>query len=201
MKTGTCLRPSWTAIVCPTISGKIVDVRDQVRIICLLPDSFIRLMRPISRSSTNGPFFELLLNGFSYERSDVETSHGENAQHFHRLSFPRLRARTINLSDSLCLRRVRLPSVGTPHGVTGWRPPFDLPSPPPCGWSTGFIAEPRTDGRLPFQRLRPARPQSMLGWWRCRPGPTVARRIGGTQTIPPGGGASAGKPASSPRSG
>src|SRR5438105_3223100 len=27
MKTGTCLRPSWTAIVCPTISGKIVDVR------------------------------------------------------------------------------------------------------------------------------------------------------------------------------
>ena len=53
--TGTCLRPSWTAIVCPTISGKIVDVRDQVRIICLLPDSFIRVMRPISRSSTVFP--------------------------------------------------------------------------------------------------------------------------------------------------
>jgi hypothetical protein len=30
-KTGTCLRPSWTAIVCPTISGKIVEARDQVR--------------------------------------------------------------------------------------------------------------------------------------------------------------------------
>ena len=30
MNTGTCLRPSWTAIVCPTISGKIVEVRDQV---------------------------------------------------------------------------------------------------------------------------------------------------------------------------
>jgi hypothetical protein len=28
--TGTCLRPSWTAIVWPTISGKIVEVRDQV---------------------------------------------------------------------------------------------------------------------------------------------------------------------------
>src|SRR6266536_1455544 len=82
MKTGTCLRPSWTAIVCPTISGKIVDVRDQVRIICLLPDSFIRVMRLISRSSTNGPFFELLLNGFSYERSDVETSHGEKCAAF-----------------------------------------------------------------------------------------------------------------------
>src|SRR5262249_2421292 len=33
MKTCTCLRPSWTAIVCPTISGKIVEVRDQVRTI------------------------------------------------------------------------------------------------------------------------------------------------------------------------
>jgi hypothetical protein len=34
-------------------------------------------------------------------------------------SLPRRRPRTISLSDSLCLRRVRLPSVGTPHGVTG----------------------------------------------------------------------------------
>jgi hypothetical protein len=31
----------------------------------------------------------------------------------------RLRLRTINLSDALCFRRVGLPSVGTPHGVTG----------------------------------------------------------------------------------
>ena len=52
--------------------------------------------------------------------------------------------------------RVRLPSVGTPHGVTGWRPPFDLPSPPPCGWSTGFIAEPRT-GRALALPAAPAR--------------------------------------------
>src|SRR5262249_9757980 len=41
MKTGTCLRPSWTAIVWLTIFGEIVDARDQVRIICFLPDSFI----------------------------------------------------------------------------------------------------------------------------------------------------------------
>ena len=34
--TGTCLRPSWTAIVCPTISGKIVEARDQVLTIGLL---------------------------------------------------------------------------------------------------------------------------------------------------------------------
>ena len=49
-----------------------------------------------------------------------------------------------------------------PHGVTGWRPPEVLPSPPPCGWSTGFMATPRTVGRMPFQRMRPALPQLML---------------------------------------
>src|SRR5207237_3611772 len=56
MNTGTCLRPSWTAIVCPTISGKIVEARDQVLTICLLPDSFICWIRPSRRSSTHGPF-------------------------------------------------------------------------------------------------------------------------------------------------
>src|SRR4051794_41923705 len=61
MKTGTCLRPSWTAIVWPTISGKIVEARDQVRIMFLLPDWFIASIRLISRSSTNGPFFDDLL--------------------------------------------------------------------------------------------------------------------------------------------
>src|SRR5215210_1504546 len=58
MNTGTCLRPSWTAIVWPTISGKITEVRDQVLIICLLPDSFIASMRDIRRSCTNGPFLD-----------------------------------------------------------------------------------------------------------------------------------------------
>ena len=47
------------------------------------------------------------------------------------------------LSDAL-FERVRLPLVGLPHGVTGWRPPEERPSPPPCGWSTGFMATPRT---------------------------------------------------------
>src|SRR5207237_9988382 len=60
-KTGTCLRPSWTAIVCPTISGKTVDERDQVLIICFDPDSFMAEIRLSSRSCTNGPFFELRL--------------------------------------------------------------------------------------------------------------------------------------------
>jgi hypothetical protein len=77
-----------------------VDVRDQVRIIRFSFFSFIDSMRLISRASTKGPFLELRLI-------------------YLRFSFPRLRLRTIKLSDSLCLRRVRLPSVGTPHGVTG----------------------------------------------------------------------------------
>ena len=58
MNTGTCLRPSCTAIVCPTMSGNTVDVRDQVRIMFLEPESFIFWMRANSRSSTKGPFFE-----------------------------------------------------------------------------------------------------------------------------------------------
>src|SRR5438477_273467 len=54
--TGTCLRPSCTAIVWPTISGKIVEVRDQVLSIRLSPEEFITSTRAIRRSSTNGPF-------------------------------------------------------------------------------------------------------------------------------------------------
>src|SRR5438876_23484 len=72
MKTGTCFRPSWTAIVCPTMSGKTVEERDQVRIICFEPDSFILLMRPSSRSSTKGPFLLDLLN-FPSLRSRCES--------------------------------------------------------------------------------------------------------------------------------
>src|SRR5919197_4249211 len=45
------------------------------------------------------------------------------------LPFPRLRM--IRLSDDLPFLRV-LPSV-LPHGDVGWRPPEDLPSPPPIG--------------------------------------------------------------------
>src|SRR4051794_41934792 len=56
--TGTCLRPSWTAIVWPTISGKIVDARDQVRIMVFVLAEFMDSMRSIRRSSTHGPFLE-----------------------------------------------------------------------------------------------------------------------------------------------
>src|SRR3954451_1614000 len=43
-------------MVWPTISGKIVDVRDQVRTICFWLASFMRSIRVIRRSSANGPF-------------------------------------------------------------------------------------------------------------------------------------------------
>ena len=69
-KTGTCLRPSWTAIVCPTMSGKIVDERDQVRIIRFSLAAFMASIRLISRSSTKGPFFDDLLTSACPSRGD-----------------------------------------------------------------------------------------------------------------------------------
>src|SRR3954468_20161181 len=55
--TGTCLRPSWTAIVCPIISGMIVERRDQVRTMRLSPRLFMSSILTNRCSSTNGPFF------------------------------------------------------------------------------------------------------------------------------------------------
>src|SRR5215211_7842486 len=66
-------------------------------------------------------------------------------------------------SDLLCFFLVGEPSVGLPHGVTGDRPGVLLPSPPPCGWSTGFMTVPRTVGLMPRCRLRPALPH--LTFW------------------------------------
>src|SRR5699024_3669107 len=82
------------------------------------------------------------------------------------------RLRTIILSLSLRLRE--RPS-GIPFGFTGWRPPALWPSPPPSGWSTGFIDTPRTLGRLPRQRFRPALPHWMFACSEFPTSPTVAR--------------------------
>lgn len=69
------------------------------------------------------------------------------------------RARTINFCDAFRLFLVFTPKAGFPQGVTGFlRPIGARPSPPPCGWSFGFITEPRTVGRIPFQRFLPALP-------------------------------------------
>ena len=62
------------------------------------------------------------------------------------------------LLDGLFFLRVFFPNAFFPQGVLGGKPVPVFPSPPPCGWSTGFIAEPRTVGRIPRQRLRPAFP-------------------------------------------
>src|SRR5690606_37985180 len=96
-----------------------------------------------------------------------------------------LRRRMIRRSLALLGWRVR-PS-GLPLGFTGWRPPDVLPSPPPCGWSTGFMATPRTDGRLPFHRMRPALPQLMLACSALPTWPTVARQRTSTMRISPEG--------------
>src|ERR1700693_4181309 len=74
------------------------------------------------------------------------------------------------------LRRVFLPLVCQPHGDTGCGLPWpDLPSPPPCGWSTGFITTPRTVGRTPSQRTAPALPNTRRLCSSLPTSPMVAR--------------------------
>ena len=87
----------------------------------------------------------------------------------------------MSFCDSFFLLRVR-PS-GLPQGDTGWRPPEVLPSPPPWGWSTGFMATPRVCGRLPFQRLRPALPILISSTSALPTSPMVARQSIGTRRI------------------
>src|SRR6202035_1181305 len=59
MNTGMCLRPSWTAMVWPTMSGMIVERRDHVLMTFLSPAA-LRTSTFWSRwSSTNGPFLRL----------------------------------------------------------------------------------------------------------------------------------------------
>src|SRR4051812_33101797 len=94
------------------------------------------------------------------------------------------RRRTIRASLAF---RLRVRPSGLPFGLTGCRPPEVLPSPPPCGWSTGFMATPRTVGRLPFHRMRPALPQLMLDCSALPTSPTVARQRTSTLRISPEG--------------
>src|ERR1043165_1786771 len=75
---------------------------------------------------------------------------------------PLPRRRIMNLSVRR-LVRVFLPIAGLPQGVFGPGIPIgERPSPPPCGWLAGSIALPRTVGRIPIQRLRPALPKFTL---------------------------------------
>ena len=56
MKTGIWRRPSWTPMVNPTISGIIMEARDQVRITVCAPDCWTAATFFISLASTYGPF-------------------------------------------------------------------------------------------------------------------------------------------------
>src|SRR5450759_1628095 len=81
---------------------------------------------------------------------------------------------TMYLADCVFLFLVRYPRVGLPHGVTGWRPDLDLPSPPPCGWSTGFIAAPLVCGLIPMCLDAPALPMRISSCSALPTVPTVA---------------------------
>jgi hypothetical protein len=61
--------------VCPTISGKIVEVRDQVRIMFFEPEAFMDSMRLNKRSSTKGPFFDDLLMRLPIHPSEATGLH------------------------------------------------------------------------------------------------------------------------------
>src|SRR5262245_33960799 len=95
------------------------------------------------------------------------------------------RRRTMALFDALPRFRVRPPLAGTPVGLTGWRPPLVRPSPPPCGWSIGFIAVPRTCDLRPSQRRRPALPHTMALRSGLPVAPIVARQAEGIRRISP----------------
>src|ERR687889_1382934 len=81
----------------------------------------------------------------------------------------------MSLVDAFFGCRVFRPST-LPQGLVGGRPPELLPSPPPSGWSTGFIATPRTLGRLPSQRLLPALPTESSSCSELPTSPMVARQ-------------------------
>src|SRR5262245_8698709 len=150
---GMNLLPLCTASVCPTNSGSTVQRRAQVLSTRFSPLRFRVSILRTRESTTYGPFLT--------ERAMVV-----------RLPYF-FRRRT--MSESLSLRRrVLRPLVILPHGEHGWRPPEDLPSPPPMGWSTGFIATPRTDGARPSHRLRPALPSETFSCSRLPTWPITA---------------------------
>src|SRR5688572_15620035 len=164
------LLPLWTARVCPTNSGEIVDRRAQVFSTLRSFTRFIASSLFNSFWTTYGPFLTERLIGF--------------ARSFY--AFLDFRRRTMRRSESFRLR-VFLPLARRPHGEVGCRPPEDFPSPPPIGWSTGFMATPRTLGRRPIQRDFPALPITMF-WWSSFPTiPIEQMQTVGTLRISPDG--------------
>src|SRR5262245_7782623 len=116
--------PLWTRKVLVTNSGMIVERRAHVLMGFGSPPRSWASTFLGSLASTYGPFFSERLMGY--------------------LVLPRM----MSLVDSLRRLRVLPPLASTPHGDTGSRPPARRPSPPPIGWETGFMALPRTVGRI-----------------------------------------------------
>src|SRR3954453_4275559 len=137
--------------------GKIVQARAQVRItLRSLPRLSVSIFA-CSLASIYGPFFDDLTIMILRDLSGSTPVSGHRY-----LDRPRFAGRRRTIIESVrLLLRVRW-KAGLPHLVLGWPPIGALPSPPPCGWSRGFITEPRTVGRLPIQRLRPALPISIF---------------------------------------
>ena len=102
-----------------------------------------------------------------------------------RPSFSWFRRRKMSLLECCFLLRVRSPLVYQPHGDDDGRPPDDLPSPPPIGWSTAFIATPRTFGRRPIHREAPAFPSTRCCQLGLLTSPIVAVHVRSTFRISP----------------
>src|SRR4051812_42993928 len=102
----------------------IVQARAQVFMGFFSPAaiSFLTFFRTFG--STNGPF---LVDRLIYS-----------------LSYPccaeRRRSETIIQPQAFFLLRVLKPFDSWFHGERGWLLPFDLPRPPPSGWSVAFMA-------------------------------------------------------------
>src|SRR3989475_6294284 len=165
MYTGMNLFPLCTASVWPTKSGVMVLRRDQVLKTFFSFFSF-RAVIFTRRRLHVGALLDAASHGFSN----------------YCVAFPLLRPRTISFVDGFFLCRVLRPS-GLPQGLVGGRPPELFPSPPPRGWSTGFIATPRTRGMRPSQRLLPAFPTDSSLCSACPTSPTVARHSPRTMRI------------------
>ena len=96
--------------------------------------------------------------------------------------FPEMVGHTIAVHDG----RKHVPVYITEDMVTGLGIPIgDLPSPPPCGWSQGFITTPRTVGLTPIWRLRPALPKDTISCSRFPTCPMVALHLIGRYLISP----------------
>ena len=126
------------------------------RISCSFLHNFSELRRDVSAVSRSASARESAL----CEHTQTATAEAPRQTSTLYLRLPTLRRVTMNTFEYFFGRRDFCPlPVGLPHMETARRRPRPWrPSPPPCGWSTGFIAVPRTVGRTPIQRVRPAFP-------------------------------------------